>query len=329
MIQISSTNYMPQLLGMEDALFNDHDYPMDSFAFEYDDMAYFKSFSESPPESSYSSPNNNHKRFHSESTQNSSFPIHSSPDQSVASATPPTKLLKASPKIISFDHSDTSSARQFYDVDAKVKKPKAEIEYGENLNFAALISQGENKVANRNPIQARDHVMAERKRREKLSQRFIALSSILPGLKKMDKATILEDAISHLKALNERVKNLEEQVADKKVESAVFVKRSIIFADDDSSSCDENSDQPLPKIEARVSGKDMLIRIHCNKNTGRTATTILNELEKHHLTVQSSSILPFGNNYLDITIIAQMNKEYCLTIKELIRSISHVLRKLI
>jgi hypothetical protein len=151
---------------------------MDSFAIQYDDMAYFKSFSESPPESSYSSPNNNRKRFHSESTQNSSFPIHSSPDQSVASATPPTKLLKASSKIISFDHSDTFS-------DAKVKKPKAEMEYGENLNFASLISQGDNKVVNRNPIQARDHVMAERKRREKLSQRFIALSSILPGLKKV------------------------------------------------------------------------------------------------------------------------------------------------
>jgi hypothetical protein len=70
-------------------------------------------------------------------------------------------------------------------MDAKVKKPKAEMEYGENLNFASLISQGENKVVNRNPIQARDHVMAERKRREKLSQRFIALSSILPGLKKV------------------------------------------------------------------------------------------------------------------------------------------------
>ncbi|KAK1316994.1 Transcription factor bHLH25 [Acorus calamus] len=29
-----------------------------------------------------------------------------------------------------------------------------------------------------------DHIIAERKRREKLSQRFIALSAIIPGLKK-------------------------------------------------------------------------------------------------------------------------------------------------
>jgi hypothetical protein len=123
----------------------------------------------------------------------------------------------------------------------------------------------------------------------------------------MDKATILEDAIKHMKQLQERVKTLEEQVTNKKVESAVFVKRSILFDEDDSSSCDKNSDQSLPKIEARVSGKDMLIRIHCDKYCGRTATAILIELEKHHLTVQSSSTLPFGNNYLDITIVAQVN----------------------
>lgn len=33
--------------------------------------------------------------------------------------------------------------------------------------------------------QAQDHILAERKRREKLSQRFIALSAIVPGLKKV------------------------------------------------------------------------------------------------------------------------------------------------
>lgn len=37
----------------------------------------------------------------------------------------------------------------------------------------------------RSPVSAQDHVMAERKRREKLSQRFIALSAVVPGLKKV------------------------------------------------------------------------------------------------------------------------------------------------
>lgn len=37
----------------------------------------------------------------------------------------------------------------------------------------------------------KEHVMAERKRRERLCQRFIALSKIVPGLKKVSFLTIL------------------------------------------------------------------------------------------------------------------------------------------
>lgn len=37
----------------------------------------------------------------------------------------------------------------------------------------------------RSPVLAKEHVLAERKRREKLSEKFIALSALLPGLKKV------------------------------------------------------------------------------------------------------------------------------------------------
>ena len=64
-------------------------------------------------------------------------------------------------------------------------KPKDEI-----LSFSDsydLTGSGTNKVPAmiRNPIQVQDHVLAERKRREKLAQRFISLSSLLPDLKKV------------------------------------------------------------------------------------------------------------------------------------------------
>ncbi|CAM8947048.1 unnamed protein product [Rhodiola kirilowii] len=52
---------------------------------------------------------------------------------------------------------------------------------------------------------AQDHVIAERNRREKLSQRFIALSAVVPGLKKTDKASVLAGAVKYLKKLQERV----------------------------------------------------------------------------------------------------------------------------
>ncbi|OIV94670.1 hypothetical protein TanjilG_25894 [Lupinus angustifolius] len=183
----------------------------------------------------------------------------------------------------------------------------------------------------RNTSQAQGHVAAERKRREKLTQKFIALSAIVPGLKKMDKASVLGDAIKYVKQLQERVQTLEDYAAQKKTESAFLVKRSILIAedDDDSNECSlSNCDQPLPHIEARVSGKDVLIRIHCDKHSG-CAATILSELDKYHLTVQGSSFLPFGNNILDITIVAQMNQGNCMTPKDLIESLRQSLRAFI
>ena len=45
-------------------------------------------------------------------------------------------------------------------------------------------------VALRNPIQAQVHVLAERKRREKLNQNFITLSKVLPNLTKVHYHTL-------------------------------------------------------------------------------------------------------------------------------------------
>nr|WIE96089.1 basic helix-loop-helix transcription factor [Loropetalum chinense var. rubrum]WIE96095.1 basic helix-loop-helix transcription factor [Loropetalum chinense var. rubrum]WIE96096.1 basic helix-loop-helix transcription factor [Loropetalum chinense var. rubrum] len=180
-------------------------------------------------------------------------------------------------------------------------------------------------VMTKNPLHAQDHVIAERKRREKLSLKFIALSALIPGLKKMDKASVLGDAIKHLKHLQERVKILEEQTAKKTMESVVVLKRSRLSVDDDySSSSDENfvsrSDQPLPEIEVRVSEKDVLINIHCEQNKG-FIVKILSAIEKLHLIVTNSSVLPFGNYAMDITVVAQMEADFSMTVKDLVRNL--------
>ncbi|KAK1383299.1 hypothetical protein POM88_021034 [Heracleum sosnowskyi] len=59
-----------------------------------------------------------------------------------------------------------------------------------------------------------------------LSQRFIALSALVPGLKKMDKASVLGDAIKYLKQLQEKVKTLEEQTRRKSTESVALANKS-------------------------------------------------------------------------------------------------------
>jgi hypothetical protein len=50
-----------------------------------------------------------------------------------------------------------------------------------------------------------DHIMAERKRREKLSQRFIALSAIVPGLKKVSNGCREKKALAGFRRLDSSV----------------------------------------------------------------------------------------------------------------------------
>ncbi|KAJ9170489.1 hypothetical protein P3X46_018594 [Hevea brasiliensis] len=342
-MEISSAKWLSEL-GMEDPAFNHQyqmnllDYPIDDLDFQFSPKSYstndqifnpqlVQNFSCAPIETSQ------RPRKHQKT-----YSWNSCTTEQITSKPPPS----SSSHIISFQNSNSSAAtsHQLYGLDPTTVKPKTEVGSNGNINYTSSLfcqgsfeeyGQGTNKKAgplSRSPLHAQDHVIAERKRREKLSQRFIALSAVVPGLKKMDKASVLGDAIKYLKNLQERVKTLEEQAAKKTMESVVFVKKSQVYVDDESSSTNEKSDgcsdQPLPEIEARVSDKDVLIRVHCEKQKG-CLLKILSELEKLHLNVINSSVLPFGNSTLDVTFVAQMDVDFSMTVKDLVRNLRQVL----
>ncbi|XP_074287932.1 uncharacterized protein LOC141613095 [Silene latifolia] len=181
---------------------------------------------------------------------------------------------------------------------------------------------------------SKEHVLAERKRREKLSQRFISLSAIIPGLKKMDKASVLGDAIKYVKQLQDKVKTLEEEAKKKPVESATSRKKSWVNEDGDEQSLAQASspggscDGLLPEIEVKFSDKDVLIRIHCGKKSG-ILEKLLSQVVMLHLEVINSSALAFGGSFLDLTIIAQMNAEFNMTSKDLVRHLQATIKCLI
>ncbi|OMO75328.1 hypothetical protein CCACVL1_16218 [Corchorus capsularis] len=150
----------------------------------------------------------------------------------------------------------------------------------------------------------------------------------------MDKASVLGDAIKYLKQLQEKVKTLEEKTRKRTMESAVvFVKKSQLIAQGDHDFySDENFNgpfhEPLPEIEARFCDKSVLIRIHCEKRKG-VAEKIVSEIEKNHLTVINSNVLTFGISALDITIVAQMEMEFCMTVKDLVKKLRLAFKSLL
>ncbi|CAH8273594.1 unnamed protein product [Arabidopsis lyrata] len=56
------------------------------------------------------------------------------------------------------------------------------------------------------------HVEAERQRREKLNHRFYALRAIVPKVSRMDKASLLSDAVSYIESLKSKIDDLETEI---------------------------------------------------------------------------------------------------------------------
>ncbi|CAN1815424.1 Transcription factor bHLH25 [Linum perenne] len=312
------SEWLPEL-GMEDPAFN---YQYQSpFSFSLDDLDFDQSFP--PANCSMKFPNetvnNNSPLIMPQTSQSSVDPRYQVSDRPAkitktnshsSRASPPSSSSSPYSCIISFDSSSSSDSvpvpqkppRSYSAV--KPEYPSIEDgQYGSVFNNNG--GHGTKRPAaamSRSPVSAQDHVMAERKRREKLSERFIALSAVVPGLKKMDKASVLGDAIKYLKQLQERAKTLEEQVNKKTIESVVYVKKSRVYNENSDGSSNQSQ---LPEIEARVSGKDVMIRIHCEKHKG-CLPKLLSEIEKLHLNVMNSNVLPFGSSTLDITVVAQV-----------------------
>lgn len=143
-----------------------------------------------------------------------------------------------------------------------------------------------------------NHVEAERQRREKLNQRFYALRAVVPNVSKMDKASLLGDAISYINELKAKLHNLESDKdgLEKQLES---VKKEL------EKSTELSSPPPPPPpntnksssnnalidldIDVKIIGWDAMIRIQCSKKNhpaARLMAALMElDLDVHHASV--------------------------------------------
>ncbi|TKV92104.1 hypothetical protein SEVIR_9G141800v4 [Setaria viridis] len=188
---------------------------------------------------------------------------------------------------------------------------------------------------------SQDHIIAERKRREKINQRFIELSTVIPGLKKMDKATILSDATRYVRELQEKLKGLQEDGGSGRgrgMESAVLVKRPCIAApdgDDDGGARSQHAaaagpaatGNALPEIEARISdGNVVMVRVHCRDAKG-VLVRLLAEVEELHLAITHTNVVQFSASVLIINIIAKVEQGFNTTADDIVGRLNAALHQ--
>jgi transcription factor MYC2 len=141
-----------------------------------------------------------------------------------------------------------------------------------------------------------NHVEAERQRREKLNQRFYALRAVVPNVSKMDKASLLGDAISYINELKSKLQGLESSKGEleKQLDTT---KKELELAT-------KNPTNPIPldkeieqtsskliglEIDVKIMGWDAVIRIQCNKKN-HPAAKLMAALKELDLEVNHASV---------------------------------------
>ncbi|KAD2805618.1 hypothetical protein E3N88_38995 [Mikania micrantha] len=214
------------------------------------------------------------------------------------------------------------------------QKPKEDISALNDSLGIQISGRGEAQtMAATARVQVQDHLLAERKRRKKLNQCLISLSALLPNLKKMDKASILEDATNYIRELQDRVKELEGLSSTNKndvKECITTLKKSRIRGDDgnDSTSNETKStncstyvtSNSSDEIEVRMSGTTVIVRMESPKNSYLLAK-VLSTMQKLGLSIISSNVMPFANTTIVITVVAQIKGDFSITAMDIVNNI--------
>ncbi|XP_019161852.1 PREDICTED: transcription factor MYC2-like [Ipomoea nil] len=125
--------------------------------------------------------------------------------------------------------------------------------------------------------ETRTHVQAERQRRERLNQRFYTLRTMVPNVSKMDKASILEDAIAYINQLESKLG--QNAAADPKPSSPAQNGKNIEDAGEE-----EDADKGGVDVDVNIIGEDAMIKIECSdkkKHPSARLMAALKELDLH------------------------------------------------
>ncbi|EFH41418.1 predicted protein [Arabidopsis lyrata subsp. lyrata] len=159
-------------------------------------------------------------------------------------------------------------------------------------NATVMPEKKQGKKRGRKPAHGRDqplnHVEAERMRREKLNHRFYALRAVVPNISKMDKTSLLEDAVHYINELKSKAENAESeknaiQIQLNELKEMAGQRNAIpsVFK------YEENASEM--KIEVKIMGNDAMVRVESSKSH-HPGARLMNALMDLELEVNNASM---------------------------------------
>ncbi|KAL7096346.1 hypothetical protein ACP275_10G074100 [Erythranthe tilingii] len=194
------------------------------------------------------------------------------------------------------------------------------------------------------------NIVSERNRRKKLNQKLYALRSVVPNITKMDKASIIKDAIEYIKSLQEQEKRMQAEISELESgrPSNIFInygehdeaqtttalicskaaKRTRVGLDDNSAWSNHNNNNnnnnviimpssPIEVLELRVSSmgeKTIVVSITCSKRRD-TMVKLCEVFESMNLKIITANITAFSGRLLKTVFLEADEGE-----KEVLRS---------
>ncbi|XP_057467104.1 transcription factor bHLH35-like isoform X1 [Actinidia eriantha] len=169
---------------------------------------------------------------------------------------------------------------------------------------------------------ASKNIVSERNRRKKLNERLFALRAVVPKISKMDKASIIKDAIDYIQELHDQERRIQAEIlqleSGKLNENGVFdfkeempdLLRSKKKRIDQSFDFGESRASPIEDLDLSVSyvgEKTVVVSLTCNKRTN-TMVKLCEVFETLKLKIIAANISAFSGRLLK-TVFLQADEE--------------------